>query len=135
MSYYSPTYRIYVHETDVAGVVHHSNYLRFFEMGRIEYLRKLNEPYLTFQKQGIGFVPIHIDISYLKPLRQDDEYQITTEIISLKHASFVLNQQIICNEKTMVEATIKLGCVSEPEFKPKKLPENLHKKLKKELIH
>ena len=121
-------YRIYVHETDAAGVVHHSNYLRFFEAGRIEYLRHIGQDYIIFQNQGIGFVPIHIDIRYHKPLRQDDEYQVSATLIETKRASFTIAQTIICNETTMVSATIQLACVKEPEFKPSRLPAELFSK-------
>ena len=121
----SEKFRIYVHETDAAGVVHHSNYLRFFEAGRIEYLRHIGQDYITFQNKGIGFVPIHIDIRYHKPLRQDDEYQVSARVIETKNASFTIAQTIICNDITMVSATIQLACVKEPEFKPSRLPSEL----------
>ena len=122
----SQPYRIYVHETDAAGVVHHSNYLRFFESGRIEFLRDIGQDYITFQNQGVGFVPIHIDIRYHKPLRQDDSYQVSAELVTLKRASFIIRQTIICNDDSYVTAKIKLACVKEPEFKPAPLPSKLY---------
>ena len=121
----SESYRIYVHETDAAGVVHHSNYLRFFEAGRIEFLRSIGQDYINFQTEGIGFVPIHIDIRYHKPLRQDDLYQVTVNLKELKKASFIIEQSIRCNDELMVSATIQLACVKEPAFKPTRLPNML----------
>ena len=120
---------IYVHETDAAGVVHHSNYLRFFEVGRIEFLRSIGEKYINLQNNGYGLIPVDIQIRYLKPLRQDDQYIVTVELIKLKKASFTIKQTIICNDSTYVNSTIKLACVKEPEFKPIKLPEDTHNKL------
>ena len=119
-------YRVYVYDTDVAGVVHHSNYLRYFEAGRIEYLRHLNHPYLLFQQQGIGFVPVSIHIQYKKPLREDDCYEVGTVLTSFKKASFSVNQSILCNHTPYVEATIQLACVQEPAFKPRRLPNELY---------
>ena len=121
----SPEYRVYVHDTDVAGVVHHSNYLRYFEAGRIEFLRELGFPYIDFQNQGIGFVPVTIHTTYHKPLRQDDTYQVGVVLQTLKKASFVVHQTILCNNAPYVEATIKLACVKEPAFKPVGLPKAL----------
>ena len=131
----SKPYRIYVYDTDVAGVVHHSNYLRYFEAGRIEYLRELGVPYIDFQNAGIGFVPTQMDIRYLKPLREDDEYQITVKLIKLKKASFIVEQSVISDEQINVKATIQLAAVKEPEFKPIRLPIALEEKLEQSIVH
>ena len=126
----SQPYRVYVYDTDVAGVVHHSNYLRYFEAGRIEYLRHLGLPYIDFQEKGIGFVPIYININYHHPLREDDEYVVTVELIELKKASFIVNQTVESNDRINVSGTIQLACVKEPEFKPQRLPEALLSQLR-----
>jgi len=126
----SAPYRVYVYDTDVAGVVHHSNYLRYFEAGRIEYLRHLGIPYIEFQHEGIGFVPVTIDISYKQPLREDDEYWVTVELIECKKASFTVTQRVESNKGIHVKGRIKLACVKEPEFKPIRLPDSLLKRLK-----
>jgi tol-pal system-associated acyl-CoA thioesterase len=122
-------YRVYVVDTDVAGVVHHSNYLRYFEAGRIEFLRSLGLPYIDFQHEGIGFVPVNIDIHYHTPLREDDEYVVSVELIEIKKASFIVKQTVAGNHRLHASATIKLACVKEPEFKPRRLPEALITKL------
>ena len=125
MIFKTAPYRVYVYDTDVAGVVHHSNYLRYFEAGRIEFLRHLKQPYIEFQNKGIGFVPVNISIQYLKPLREDDEYQVSVEIVNVKKASFTLDQTILCDGIVYVSARIQLACVKEPEFKPQRLPNSL----------
>ena len=126
----SQPYRVYVYDTDVAGVVHHSNYLRYFEAGRIEYLRHLGLPYIDFQEKGIGFVPINININYHHPLREDDEYVVSVELIELKKASFIVNQTVESKDRINVSGTIQLACVKEPEFKPQRLPEALLSQLR-----
>ncbi len=118
MTFLTDPYRIYVYDTDAAGVVHHSNYLRYFEAGRIEFLRSIGYPYIDFQNQGIGFVPIDIQIKYKKPLREDDLYQVSAYPTLVKKASFQFKQAIIVNEEEIVSGTIMLACVKEPEFKP-----------------
>jgi acyl-CoA thioester hydrolase len=128
--YKSPPYRVYIHDTDVAGVVHHSNYLRYFEAGRIEFLRNLGIPYTSFQAKGIGFVPIHIDINYRKPLRQDDLFHVTVALVSVKRASFTLKQSVInASGPLHVEGTVQLACVQEPEFRPMRLPDIIRQQL------
>ena len=122
----SQPYRVYVYDTDVAGVVHHSNYLRYFEAGRIEFLRELGYPYIKLQHAGIGLIPINISIKYKKPLREDDEYQVTVKIIQIKKASFTIEQTVINNSIMMVTGIVQLACVQEPEFKPIGLPALLY---------
>ena len=122
-------YRIYVYDTDVAGVVHHSNYLRYFEAGRIEFLRHISLPYIDFQKQGIGFIPYNITIDFKAPLREDDEYQVSAQVLTVKKASFSIKQEILCNNKQFVTGLISLACVKEPSFKPTRLPKDLRETL------
>lgn len=119
-----------MHHTDVAGVVHHSNYLRFFEEARIEFLRSIGENYIIFQQNGIGFVPTNIDIQYIKPLRQDDLFHVDITVLDIKKASFKIQQFVIINKEPITKATIQLACVKEPEFKPHRLPKSLIHKLK-----
>ena len=45
MNYTTQEIKVRYSETDQMGIVHHSNYLKFFEFARIEWLEKLNIPY------------------------------------------------------------------------------------------
>ena len=54
MIFKTAPYRVYVYDTDVAGVVHHSNYLRYFEAGRIEFFAGLGTFTLSFNTKGLG---------------------------------------------------------------------------------
>jgi len=73
--------RIYHKDTDAQGVVHHANYLVFFEKARTEFLRELNiELPLLLQEYGVQFVVVGIDISYKKPAQLDDLLIIDTKI-------------------------------------------------------
>lgn len=135
----SDWFRVYVYDTDVAGVVHHSQYLRYLEMGRIEFLRQMNQPYAAFQAKGIGFVPVDIHIAYRHPLRLDDQFCVTTRILTVKNASFRIEQQVLRMTPLdqlntpdapppttlCVTATLRLACVKEPEFRIVPLPESI----------
>ena len=122
----SHPFRVYVHDTDVAGVVHHSNYLKYFEAGRIEFLRSIDHPYIELQKKGLGLVPVHIDIRYKKPLREDDEFIISTEPKEISKVSVLIEQKVLKNETICVVANVKLVHVKEPEFKPLRIPQGLY---------
>lgn len=121
----SGDYRVYVADTDVAGVVHHSNYLRYFEAGRIEFLRNGPVSYNDIQQNGIGCVPYSIELAYHKPLRLDDCYQVAVRVEWVKQASFCMEQHIVCKDSQHATARVRLACVQEPAFKPIGIPKVL----------
>ena len=47
--------RVRYAETDQAGMVHHSAFLPWFEVGRVELLRNLGKPYQEFEAEGLSF--------------------------------------------------------------------------------
>lgn len=51
-------------ETDLMGVVHHSNYFRWFEMGRVEYLRQAGVFLTELMADGIVFPITHVDCQF-----------------------------------------------------------------------
>ena len=56
--------KINYYETDKMGVVHHTNYIRFLEETRCEWLRKLGMPFEEFEKQGITIPVLGVNINY-----------------------------------------------------------------------
>ena len=59
-------------ETDQMGFVHHSNYLKYFELARLDWLSKLGISYKKIEENGILFPVIYSEIKYLFPLKFDD---------------------------------------------------------------
>jgi acyl-CoA thioester hydrolase len=66
-------------ETDKAGVVHHSVYPVWFEMGRTELLRANGIAYKDLEEAGIAFVVAHMSIKYRRPAMYDEKLQLETE--------------------------------------------------------
>src|SRR5580700_10357766 len=61
--------RVRYTEADPMGYLHHSRYLQYFEMGRVEFLRAAGFSYAELEKQGIFFVVIKAEIKYKSPAR------------------------------------------------------------------
>lgn len=70
--------RVRYSETDQMGVVYHGNYLPYFEIGRVEWLRNQGISYKSMEENGIALPIVNIVISYKKPARYDDLLTITT---------------------------------------------------------
>ena len=117
--------KVYFHDTDQAAVVHHSNYLKYFEEARIEHLKQHGQDYKTLQAQKIGLAPVDIQIKYHHPLRLEDEATIMSEVIEKKRATVVFQQELYRENKLICSATVTLACLDESKFKPIRLPDSI----------
>jgi len=79
--------RVRYAETDQAGMAHHSAFLPWFEVGRVELLRALAKPYQEFEAEGLHFPVREAFCRYWLPARFDDELLITTTIEEVGGAS------------------------------------------------
>lgn len=67
-------------ETDAQGIVHHSNYLVWFEEGRSHLLRELGLPYSEIEGAGYNIVVAEAEVKYRAPARFEDRVIIETRI-------------------------------------------------------
>jgi acyl-CoA thioester hydrolase len=64
------------------GVVHHTHYLTWFEVGRTELMRERGRAYADMEREGI-FMPVaEAECRYLSPARYDEEIEIETRVAS-----------------------------------------------------
>ena len=75
--------RVQYHETDQMGVVHHSNYIRWFESGRTEMIRKAGISYREMEDLGLLLPVVDVQVKYHKPARYDELITIYTSIAKL----------------------------------------------------
>jgi acyl-CoA thioester hydrolase len=72
------TVRVRYAETDKMGVVYHSNYLVWFEIGRTDWLRDTGWTYRSMEEEGIQLPVIEAHCEYRLGARYDDEVEIRT---------------------------------------------------------
>ena len=72
--------RVRYPETDRMGVVHHSHYLVWFEIGRTELLRDLGMPYAALEAEKVFMPVIEIGARYRAPVRYDEEVEVATRL-------------------------------------------------------
>ena len=85
------------YETDAMGIVHHSNYVRFFELARVRWLEEYDQPYTAYVDQGLNFATTHISADYLTSTRFGDELSVTTWLEWVRGASLRMAYRIECN--------------------------------------
>jgi acyl-CoA thioester hydrolase len=78
--------RVRYAETDQMGVVYHSNYLIWFEVGRVEFIRQLGLNYKQMEEEGCGIAVVDLHVRYKAPARYDDELVIETRLLAARGA-------------------------------------------------
>jgi len=114
-------------ETDKAGVVHHSVYPVWFEMGRTELLRANGLAYKDLEQSGVLFVVAELFIKYRRPAMYDEKLQLETHCSAVtagkvKH-SYKLTR--CCDGTILAEGSSVLACVS-AEGKVRRIPEFMY---------
>jgi acyl-CoA thioester hydrolase len=89
------TDRVRFVETDMMGVVHHANYLRWFEMGRVEYMRQAGVYLLDLMAAGILFPITDVACQYRASARFDDQVAIETTMVELSKAKMVFSYRVL----------------------------------------
>ena len=69
------------------GIVHHSNHVRFFELGRVAWLTEHDQPYEAYVAQGVHFATTHVEVDYHRPARFADVVEITVWAEAVRGAS------------------------------------------------
>lgn len=76
--------RVRYAETDQMGVVYHSNYIIWFEVGRVELLRTLGFTYREMEADGIHLPVVEVKCRYKQSAMYDDEIVIRTKMVNLR---------------------------------------------------
>ena len=91
----SAAVRVRYVETDQMGVVHHSVYFHWMEVGRTEYMRMKGLPYSRMEEMGIRMPLIEARAEYLSPARYDDELEVRTRLGGATPVTFVFDYEIV----------------------------------------
>ncbi len=95
---FSMKIRVYYEDTDVGGIVYHSNYLNYCERARSDmFFSKQMSPIID----GGHFVIRHIEADFVKSAKFADEITIVSELVELKNASFKMRQHIYRDDEKL----------------------------------
>ena len=97
-SSFSTSFRVTWVDTDAAGVVHYSNYFRFFERAEEEFYRHLGFDFTNFREMGLWFPRVEAFCQYKKPARYGDLLVVEVSVEELKEKSAKLNFKVMKKE-------------------------------------
>ncbi len=87
--------RVRYAETDQMGVVYHANYLVWFEVGRVEFIRQTGLDYATMEREGAMIAVVEATVRYKAPARYDDELLVRTTLVGIRGAIVRFRYQIV----------------------------------------
>jgi len=103
--------RVRYSETDAMGLLHHSNYLSYFEVGRTELFRQQGGNYRRMEEMGLYFVVAKIEIRFRQPARYDDVLTVTTTITRETPARIEHHYELRKGSEILSEADSVIACV------------------------
>jgi acyl-CoA thioester hydrolase len=126
----STEHRVAFYETDGMGIVHHSNYLRFFENARVIWLETHDKSYPDWIAMGLHFAVTHAQLDYKQPARFDDMLRVTTWLEWLRGASLAMAYQIECAGVMLVTGRTEHASIND-EGRVRRIPKQDRERLGK----
>ena len=103
--------RVRYPEVDAMGYLHHSRYLQYFELGRVELLRHLGHSYADLERSGVFFVVVKAEIRYRAPARYDDELTLITRLVRQTHVRYDHEYELKRRETVLATGATTIACV------------------------
>jgi acyl-CoA thioester hydrolase len=103
--------RVRYAETDRMGLLHHANYLVYFEQGRTELLRSCGLTYKELEDQGFLLVLSKVEVRYRSPARYDDLLTLKTRVVRTTAVRIDHAYEVFRESTLLAEGSSTLACV------------------------
>ena len=114
------------YETDLMGIVHHSNYIRYFECGRHQFLLDVGLPIMEIEKEGIMMPVVSVEAHYHTPARMGDVLRVVSRVEKEPMARIEVQTDIF-NQKgeKVCDGSVVLGFIHSDTRRPTRIPARL----------
>ena len=122
---YETKVRVRYAETDQMGVVYHSNFIVWFEVGRVEMLRELGFSYLEMEQQDdTNLAVVEVRCRFKAPARYDDMVLIRTRLVNVRESLLHFTYEVVReNDGTLLAEGETVHLVVDSAFKRMVLPD------------
>jgi tol-pal system-associated acyl-CoA thioesterase len=117
--------RVYYEDTDAAGVVYHTNYLKWMERARTEWLHSQELSCTALHREGYALAVYHAEITYHQPARLEEVLSVSCNLVEVGACRFKMIQRIERYNRLLAEGVITLACLDASTFKPTRLPKQV----------
>lgn len=90
--------RVRYAETDAMGIVYHTNYIVWFEVGRGEFMRQQGGNYREFEAQGLYLPVTEVDARFVAPARYDDVVVVRTSVAEVRSRTITMYYEVLMQE-------------------------------------
>jgi acyl-CoA thioester hydrolase len=109
-------------ETDAQGVAHHSAYLVWFEIARIDYLARFRGGYPALREAGVDATTVEASVRYLAPARFPDRLEIGARCHDVRGARFRFEYAVDRDGRRVADGWTTHACVSVGDHRPTRVP-------------
>jgi acyl-CoA thioester hydrolase len=114
------------YETDQMGIVHHSNYIRYFECGRMAMLEEVGLPMHKIEETGVMMPITSVDCKYRIPAKLGDKLRIVTMINEMPRARLTVHTEIYNQEDQLLSSgSVTMGFIDSATRRPIRCPQML----------
>lgn len=119
------TIRVRYVETDQMGVVYHSNYLIWFEVGRVELMRQMGFTYKRMEQEDGCYIAVaDMKCRFKAPARYDDEIIVRTRLANVRSSMIHFGYEILrCRDGALLAEGETVHLVTDSGFNRRALPE------------
>ena len=116
--------RVEYHHTDQMGIVHHSNYIKFFEAARTEWLRAAGMTYAEMERRGVMMPIVDVHVKYRQPAYYDEVLSVSVFVDELPMARMIFRYEIRGEDgRDVASGTTTLGFIVSVTRRPQRAPE------------
>lgn len=125
--------RVEYHHTDQMGIVHHSNYVKFFEVARTEWLRAIGLTYAEMERRGVMMPITEVQVKYRQPAYYDELITVRAMVEEMPMARMTFKYEIIGEDGRAIGSGLTtLGFIDSATRRPQRAPQWLVEVLERE---
>jgi len=114
--------RVRYADTDSAGVCYYANYLAFFEVARVELLRRLGVPIREAEARGAVFPCVEARVRYHRPAFLDDLLTVALWVTEVRRSTFSFGYEVTRDGELVASGETRHAAVEPVTLRPQRLP-------------
>ena len=116
--------RVEYHHTDQMGIVHHSNYVKFFEVARTEWLRAMGITYAEMERRGVMMPIVDVAVKYRNPALYDEFISVTAFVDEAPMARMTFRYEVRGEDgREIATGSTTLGFIDSQTRRPQRAPQ------------
>lgn len=116
--------RVEYHHTDQMGIVHHSNYVKFFEVARTEWLRAMGITYAEMERRGVMMPIVDVTVKYRNPALYDELISVTAFVDEAPMARMTFRYEVRGEDgREIATGSTTLGFIDSQTRRPQRAPQ------------